>query len=90
MSHARNPVETANNVIAASREQTVPRGSPASATWSRGPAGVKLVTSDAHRGLVEAIGATVPGAAGLASRIPGRSCHPLGDTRKTNGLRSAD
>jgi putative transposase len=30
---------------------------------ARGLSGVKLVTSDAHRGLVEAIGATVPGAA---------------------------
>src|SRR3712207_2953651 len=29
---------------------------------ARGLAGVQLVTSDAHRGLVEAIGATVPGA----------------------------
>jgi len=29
---------------------------------ARGLTGVKLVTSDAHRGLVEAIGATVPGA----------------------------
>ena len=30
---------------------------------ARGLSGVQLVTSDAHRGLVEAIGATVPGAA---------------------------
>jgi transposase-like protein len=30
---------------------------------ARGLTGVKLVTSDAHRGLVDAIGATVPGAA---------------------------
>jgi putative transposase len=30
---------------------------------ARGLSGVKLVTSDAHRGLVEAIGATLPGAA---------------------------
>jgi transposase-like protein len=30
---------------------------------ARGLAGVQLVTSDAHRGLVEAIGATLPGAA---------------------------
>jgi putative transposase len=30
---------------------------------ARGLSGVRLVTSDAHRGLVEAIGATVPGAA---------------------------
>ncbi len=30
---------------------------------ARGPTGVQLVTSDAHRGLVEAIGAAVPGAA---------------------------
>ena len=30
---------------------------------ARGLAGVALVTSDAHRGLVEAIGATLPGAA---------------------------
>jgi putative transposase len=30
---------------------------------ARGLTGVRLVTSDAHRGLVEAIGATVPGAA---------------------------
>jgi transposase-like protein len=30
---------------------------------ARGLTGVKLVTSDAHRGLVEAIGATLPGAA---------------------------
>jgi len=29
---------------------------------ARGLSGVKLVTSDAHRGLVEAIGATLPGA----------------------------
>jgi hypothetical protein len=29
---------------------------------SRGVSGVKLVTSDAHRGLLEAIGATLPGA----------------------------
>jgi hypothetical protein len=29
---------------------------------ARGLAGVQLVTSDAHRGLVEAIGATLPGA----------------------------
>jgi transposase-like protein len=30
---------------------------------ARGLSGVKLVTSDAHRGLIEAIGATLPGAA---------------------------
>ena len=30
---------------------------------ARGLSGVALVTSDAHRGLVEAIGATLPGAA---------------------------
>ena len=30
---------------------------------ARGLSGVKLITSDAHRGLVEAIGATLPGAA---------------------------
>jgi transposase-like protein len=30
---------------------------------ARGLSGVKLVTSDAHRGLVDAIGATLPGAA---------------------------
>src|SRR3712207_1965690 len=30
---------------------------------ARGLTGVQLVTADAHRGLVEAIGATVPGAA---------------------------
>jgi transposase-like protein len=30
---------------------------------ARGLSGVKLVTSDAHRGLVEAVGATLPGAA---------------------------
>ena len=30
---------------------------------ARGLTGVQLVTSDAHRGLVEAVGATVPGAA---------------------------
>jgi hypothetical protein len=30
---------------------------------ARGLTGVQLVTSDAHRGLVEAIGATLPGAA---------------------------
>ena len=29
---------------------------------ARGLAGVQLVTSDAHRGLVEAVGATLPGA----------------------------
>ena len=29
---------------------------------ARGLTGVRLVTSDAHRGLVEAIGATLPGA----------------------------
>ena len=29
---------------------------------ARGLSGVALVTSDAHRGLVEAIGATLPGA----------------------------
>jgi transposase-like protein len=41
---------------------------------ARGLSGVKLVTSDAHRGLVDAIGATLPGAAwrGLAA-LP----HPL-------------
>ena len=33
-----------------------------------GTAGVALVTSDAHRGLVEAIGAAVPGAAGQRCR----------------------
>ena len=38
---------------------------------ARGLAGVALVTCDAHRGLVEAIGATLPGA-GLAA-VP----HPL-------------
>ena len=30
---------------------------------ARGLSGVELVTSDAHRGLVDAIGATLPGAA---------------------------
>ena len=34
---------------------------------ARGLSGVELVTSDAHRGLVEAIGATLPGAAGSAA-----------------------
>ena len=34
---------------------------------ARGLAGVKLVTSDAHPGLVDAIAATLPGAAGSAA-----------------------
>jgi hypothetical protein len=38
---------------------------------ARGLAGVSLVTSDAHRGLVEAIGATLPGA--QLATVP----HPL-------------
>ena len=47
---------------------------------ARGPSGVALVTSDAHRGLVEAIGATLPGASWQRCRIPLRGepdgCHP--------------
>jgi len=39
---------------------------------ARGLSGVKLITSDAHAGLVAAIGATLPGAAWQRS-IPGRS-----------------
>ena len=49
---------------------------------ARGLAGVQLVTSDAHRGLVEAIGATLPGP--LAA-VP----HPLRrelDVRDTEGV----
>jgi transposase-like protein len=54
---------------------------------ARGLSGVKLVTSDAHRGLVDAIGATLPGA-GLATFIrqhwrrrdgPAGSPPPLGE-----------
>jgi putative transposase len=36
---------------------------------ARGLSGVKLVTSDAHRGLVEAIGATLPGASWQRCRV---------------------
>ena len=36
---------------------------------ARGLAGVALVTSDAHRGLTEAIGATLPGAAWQRSSV---------------------
>ena len=36
---------------------------------ARGPTGVQLVTSDAHRSLVEAIGATLPGAAWLGAAL---------------------
>ena len=41
---------------------------------ARGLTGVQLVTSDAHRGLVDAIGATLPGA-------PGSGAAPI--TRRT-------
>ena len=56
---------------------------------ARGLSGVKLVTSDAHAGLVAAIGATLPGAAwqrcrthyttnlmAITRRPPGRGCGP--------------
>jgi transposase-like protein len=36
---------------------------------ARGLTGVRLVTSDAHRGLVEAIGATLPGATWQRSSV---------------------
>ena len=43
--------------------KTVPAGWPYFRDLTaRGLSGVKLVTSDAHRGLVEAIGAALPGA----------------------------
>jgi putative transposase len=45
---------------------------------ARGLTGVRLVTSDAHRGLVEAIGATLPGAAcsDAAPTTRRTSCQP--------------
>ena len=44
--------------------RTAPPGSRSCAAWSRAAsAGVRLVTSDAHPGLVDAIAATLPGAA---------------------------
>src|SRR3954467_4636422 len=44
--------------------RTAPAGWPTSAHLNaRGLTGARLVTSDAHRGLVDAIGATLPGAA---------------------------
>ena len=58
---------------------------------ARGLSGVALVTSDAHRGLVDAIGATLPGAAwqrcrthyaaNLMSRRPRSPAWPLGARR---------
>src|SRR3954467_11430603 len=52
--------------------RTAPAGWPTSAhLTARGLTGARLVTSDAHRGLVAAIGAPLPGAAWAA--LP----HPL-------------
>ena len=51
---------------------------------ARGLTGVALVTSDAHRGLVEAIGATVPGAAW--QRCPLRGQPDVGHTEERLGL----
>jgi putative transposase len=43
--------------------RTAPAGSPSCApSFARGLSGVQLVVSDAHAGLVNAIGATLPGA----------------------------
>ena len=51
---------------------------------ARGLTGVQLVTSDAHRGLVEAIGATLPGAAWQRSSadITIRRDVPVGHLRR--------
>jgi len=51
---------------------------------ARGLSGVRLVTSDAHRGLVEAIGATLPGAAWQRSfaNIGGGGMVPLVHLRR--------
>jgi len=65
---------------------------------ARGLSGVSLVTSDAHRGLVEAIGATLPGAAWQRCPHPLRGepdvSHPqkrvgLGESTVALGLRPA-
>ena len=51
---------------------------------ARGLTGVKLVTSDAHRGLVEAIGAALPGATWQRSsaNISGGGSFPLVHLRR--------
>ena len=62
---ASTPMGTARSSACRSPPaRTAPAGWGSSATSSaRGLSGVKLVTSDAHAGLVAAIGATLPGAA---------------------------
>src|SRR5699024_1485817 len=50
---------------------------------ARGLSGVKLVTSDAHQGLVEAIGATLPGASWQRCRTH-YSANLMGVTPKTS------
>ncbi len=55
---------------------------------ARGLSGVALVTSDAHRGLVEAIGATLPGASLAAMPHPLRREPDVGDPEDRRGAGS--